>query len=1428
MAPSHAPSVGEDAPGSSPAPGASPPRRGGGRRALRVALAILALAAVLLAGALLLVNWALRSEGGSAWTLRQMPGVEVVNPRGTLLGDFAAESLVLRFGQGGALRLSEPAWQGLRVSRLRLGPVYAHVDIASLSAARGELTLPETDADPRTAPSRPPQDLLLPLTLHLGRLSLGQLDAAALGDEPLRDIDARSLRIGRDAHAVERLALARGAQRLQAQARIGATQPLQVDATVQLLQAAAPGWPAVTADARLEGPLERPTLNVQLSAAADVPQTLSVAAVLTPFAPFPLAQMRARARALDVSALVAGAPMTSLAGEATVLPAAGAAPTLLVQAEITNAAVGPWNEGRLPLRLLQLSAVVDPRSWMQLDLQSLQALLGSEEHPAGRIAVEGRSDGADWAVQALLDGVRPARLDARAPVMTLGGSIDAAGRGLAPPRAGTAPPQVGAAPPPSGAAAPLRRIDARADLQGTMPAGRGTRPFAARLDAGWSGQGGGDEIELRTLQARAGAARVIAQGTLSRADPATAWRADARGSVDAFDLQVWLPGAAGGTPSRLAGDAELALTVPAAGPGDDVLAWLATLQGQARATLRPSTLAGVALQGDARLSGEGAGLDLALRAMAAGNRIEADGRVARTPSADRWTARIDAPQLRRLAPLFALLDQANPADPPADQRREAERGRSLPPIAGRLDAELVASGRWPALSSRGQARASALRLPQLRLDRADAQWELGMVGNAPLNLQLDARELQLAGPEQVQRVRSLALRVAGSTQAHQIELQADIAARPPGWTDTLQPPPEEAGGARTLAHALAEGALQQRGGGPFTQAATGWQGRLRSVDLRRGGAGDALLRLEDVGISIRLADARQPLRLDVQAGSAEVVGAAVRWDALSYEAAHGNAPAAIDAAIWLDPLPVSPLLARLQPAQGWQGDLEIEGHARLQTAPVLRADVLLQRRRGDLSLMAGGARRAMGLRTLRLAVGAEGNAWSATADIDSAQVGTLQAAATARTAAGQTWPDADTAVAGTAQLRLAELDVWNPWLPVGWRVDGRLTADLRFDGTLAEPRLNGTVAGDALALSNFVEGIQLRDGELRAVLHEDTLRIERFVARGGDGTLRVEGSAQLGAQPTGTFVVQAERLRALARVDRRLDLSGRAELQLREASVALTGRFEVDEGLVDLGASQTPALSDDVIVVDDPVVEPAGAGLPALDLDLRIALGSALRVRGSGLNTLLSGDLRITAPDGTLAIDGTVRTVDGIYAAYGQTLDIERGVITFSGAATNPRLDVMAMRTDLDEVRVGVSITGTVQTPRVRLSSTPDMSDLDVLSWLTLGRPSADLAGDQTLLLQRAATALLASDRGAGGPTLAQRAGLDTLSIEGISADGLGGAALTIGKQLSERFYVGYRQSLAATGGSWELIYRITQRFTLRMLSGEATGIDAVWNWRWD
>ncbi|HEU6456361.1 MAG TPA: translocation/assembly module TamB domain-containing protein, partial [Roseateles sp.] len=107
------------------------------------------------------------------------------------------------------------------------------------------------------------------------------------------------------------------------------------------------------------------------------------------------------------------------------------------------------------------------------------------------------------------------------------------------------------------------------------------------------------------------------------------------------------------------------------------------------------------------------------------------------------------------------------------------------------------------------------------------------------------------------------------------------------------------------------------------------------------------------------------------------------------------------------------------------------------------------------------------------------------------------------------------------------------------------------------------------------------------------------------------------------------------------------------------------------------------------------------------------------------------------------------------------------------------------------------------------------------------LGRTDTALLQRAALALLSGE--GEGPTgkVLRNLGLDELSLSQSDND-TRATIVRLGKQLSRRWYVGYERSLNATTGSWQLIYRIAQRFTLRAQGGDDNALDVIWQWKWD
>jgi translocation and assembly module TamB len=290
-------------------------------------------------------------------------------------------------------------------------------------------------------------------------------------------------------------------------------------------------------------------------------------------------------------------------------------------------------------------------------------------------------------------------------------------------------------------------------------------------------------------------------------------------------------------------------------------------------------------------------------------------------------------------------------------------------------------------------------------------------------------------------------------------------------------------------------------------------------------------------------------------------------------------------------------------------------------------------------------------------------------------------------------------------------------------------------------------------------------------------------------------------------------------------------MALQADRLRLDGKLAVDSGLFDLTARDAPSLDDDVNVRRNgssgaSLAEPAARpglmrnAVVALEVDL----GRQLRLRGRGLDTTLAGQLQLSAPGGRLAVNGTVRAENGTYAAYGQKLEIERGLVAFAGPLDGARLDILALRPNVD-VRVGVAITGTALNPRVRLVSEPEMSETDKLSWLVLGRGPDGLGRTDTALLQRAAVALLAGE--GEGPTdaLLRSIGLDDVSVRQTDGE-VRETVITLGKQLSRRWYVGYERGVNATTGTWQLIYRIAQRFTLRAQSGLENSLDLIWTWR--
>jgi translocation and assembly module TamB len=551
----------------SPDPASRRPRRG-----LAWALTLTALAIALIAGGgALLVGLSWTTEPPLAWLLARVPGLTVDGLRGTLRqGDFSIRRVDWRFGPGARLqiddlRLEGLTWHGLYAMRLR-----------SAQAARVQFDSgPPADRAPT-----PPASLVLPirfeaLSVQVGTLRIDQLP-------PMQRV-AGSVALGADGGERHRVVLRTmdwESARLQGNLEIGTTGSLPLSAR---LQAQALGDKPWSARAEAQGPLA--LLDIQASvegrsSAQAPPLALQAEARVRPFAAWPLAALNLQTRQFDLAALSPRLPATLIEGSAEV-SSSGMDQPASARIALTNGRAGRLDEGRLPVRALQLVVGGEPRHPERLSLQRFDLQLGNGQQAAGRAGGSGRWADGRLALQLTLDDLLPGQLDRRVAPLQVSGPLTLEVSGL------TA----------SGASSPP--LDFGLRLQGRL-AGRSLDGTGLPVQLALQLDGDARRWTLRDARAEAGAARASAQAEAVRTD--AGWRLAGRADLQRFDPLPWWRG----TPSspwrrglhELNASLEGSLQWLSAGTARPPAApWTSGMQGSLALRVPDSRLAGVSLTG---------------------------------------------------------------------------------------------------------------------------------------------------------------------------------------------------------------------------------------------------------------------------------------------------------------------------------------------------------------------------------------------------------------------------------------------------------------------------------------------------------------------------------------------------------------------------------------------------------------------------------------------------------------------------------------------------------------------------------------------------------------------------------------------------------------------------------------------------------------
>jgi translocation and assembly module TamB len=376
-----------------------------------------------------------------------------------------------------------------------------------------------------------------------------------------------------------------------------------------------------------------------------------------------------------------------------------------------------------------------------------------------------------------------------------------------------------------------------------------------------------------------------------------------------------------------------------------------------------------------------------------------------------------------------------------------------------------------------------------------------------------------------------------------------------------------------------------------------------------------------------------------------------------------------------------------------------------------------------------------------------------------------------------------------------ELATLNPILAANGReVRGRVTLGAAIAGTPTAPRVAGTLRVADGDVQDFVLGAHLRDIEGVIQANGDSINVTSFTARAGKGTLSASGTVGVAAPMPVALTLTARNATPLA--SDRLTAVLNADLSVRGDAL---GRLEVAGAVriaqADIRIPDKMPAQVAVLQVRRPGQKPppAAAAGPVIGLAVTLSAPGRIFVRGRGLNAELAGDLHIGGTSVAPQPNGAFTLVRGQFSLAGTTLDFTQGKVGFDGSGRlDPTLDFLATSSN-GTITANLAITGYASAPKITLSSTPQLPQDEVLSWLLFHQASGSLSPFQLVEIAQALAQISGVEGGAGPlDALRSRLGLDQLSL-GTGANGTG-TAVQAGRYVARGVYVGAKQSTSGNG----------------------------------
>ncbi len=418
-----------------------------------------------------------------------------------------------------------------------------------------------------------------------------------------------------------------------------------------------------------------------------------------------------------------------------------------------------------------------------------------------------------------------------------------------------------------------------------------------------------------------------------------------------------------------------------------------------------------------------------------------------------------------------------------------------------------------------------------------------------------------------------------------------------------------------------------------------------------------------------------------------------------------------------------------------------------------------------------------------------------------------------------------------------DLDQLDDFLPIGEdHMAGPYRVALTIDGNLADPQAAGRVQISGGRYLNQRFGTQLLNINVELAGDGDALRLTRFEGTDANsGRISAEGRVDLKNKPAPALDLRARLQQFQLAASDAMRATSNAEIRVggTVAAPSLFARIQIPRAQFLIPDRLPPSVVNlEVEEIDSrkPAGSQARAEAPkkspplVVQLDVQLDVPGQTFVRGRGLDSEWRGSINVTGTSAAPVLRADIEAVQGTVQLLGTSFTLQRGEISFpSGLSADPYLDILAQHRAADIV-AQVLLQGSPLSPRLTLTSQPELPQDQVLSRVLFGKSPGSITAAQGVQLAYAVRTLTT-----GGPGLIDRlresTGLDRLDLGG--SDPAGGPTVSGGKYIADGVFVGVEQGAKANSTRATVEIEVLPSVTARSAVGGSSSLVGV-DWQYD